>query len=114
MQATQTAYLTLAEAQKLIDEAIREAANHGDVAAVTIVDAGGWRLAEARADDAPLAALEEARMGAQDVATGEDSLSDEEQSNSRPVIKGGRVVAGMGVGLCKLDSQADAPPPLSL
>src|SRR5207249_11034990 len=100
--------------QSMIDEAITEAANEGDVVAVTIVDAGGWRLAEARGDDAPLAALEEARMEAEALATGQDSLAEEEESLSRPVMKGGRVVAGMGIALFKLDGSAGAPPPLGL
>src|SRR5207245_11188126 len=48
------------------------------------------------------------------LATGQDSLAEEEESLSRPVMKGGRVVAGMGIALFKLDGSADAPPPLGL
>ncbi len=114
MQTEQSAYVTLAEARTLIDDAISEAAKRGETTAVTIVDAGGWRLAEVRDDDAPLAALDEARADAEALATGEESESAFELSKSRPLRKGGRIVAGLGIAVRKLDGPADGPPPLSL
>src|SRR6266568_852774 len=114
MAAIESAYLTLAEARALIDSAISEATTNGETASVVIVDVGGWIAAAARADDASLDSLEMARQWAHLCARDKVLSSEISQAETRPFVKGGRTVAGIGIVRHKIEGRVNAPLPLGL
>src|SRR5438309_616840 len=112
--ASDSAYLTLPEARAEIDRAIAEARENGEAAAVVIVDAGGWVVAAVRGDDASLDSLHQARRAARRCARGNQPRARSESVRARPLVKGGRAVAAIGIAFQKLEGSGETALPLGL